>query len=81
VLATQKRPACGRGKFCAQRGLRLDSRSGCSAEATAAGEITPGEAASFSMLVGNVAKAMETFELSARLAKLEEPLAAKGGPA
>ena len=48
-------------------------------EATAAGEITPGEAASLSMLVGNVAKAVETFELSIRLAKLEEQLAAKGG--
>jgi hypothetical protein len=42
-------------------------------QATAAGEITPGEAASLSMLVGNVAKAVETFELSARLAKLESP--------
>jgi hypothetical protein len=48
-------------------------------EATAAGEITPGGAASLSMLVGNVANAVETFELSTRLAKLEEQLAAKGG--
>jgi Family of unknown function (DUF5681) len=46
-------------------------------EATAAGEITPNEAASLSMLVGNVAKAVETFELAERLAKLEEQLAVK----
>ena len=38
----------------------------------------PGEAASLSQLVGNVAKAVETFELSERLVKLEEQVAAKG---
>ena len=38
----------------------------------AEGEVTPGEAASLSMLVGNTAKAIETFELAERLAKLEE---------
>jgi hypothetical protein len=47
-------------------------------DATAAGDITPGEAASLSTLVGNVAKAIETVEIVARLAKLEEQLAAKG---
>lgn len=41
-------------------------------DAVALGEVTPGEAASLSALVGNVAKAVETFELSERLAKLEE---------
>jgi hypothetical protein len=30
------------------------------------------------MLIRNVAKAIETFELSKRLAKLEEQVAAKG---
>jgi hypothetical protein len=48
-------------------------------DAVAAGDITPGEAASLSMLVGNVAKAVETVELSERLAKFEEQMAAKGG--
>jgi hypothetical protein len=48
-------------------------------DATAAGDITPGEAASLSTLVGNVAKAIETVEIVARLTKLEEQLAAKGG--
>jgi hypothetical protein len=47
-------------------------------DAVAQGEITPGEAASLSQLVGNVAKAVETFELAARMAKLEERLAARG---
>jgi hypothetical protein len=47
-------------------------------EATAAGDITPSEAASMSTLVGNVAKAIETVEIVARLAKLEEQMAAKG---
>jgi hypothetical protein len=47
-------------------------------DATAAGDITPGEAASLSTLVGNVAKAIETVEIVARLTKLEEHLAAKG---
>jgi hypothetical protein len=47
-------------------------------DATAAGDITTGEAASLSTLVGNVAKAIETVEIVARLTKLEEHLAAKG---
>jgi hypothetical protein len=42
------------------------------------GEITPGEAASLSTLVANTAKAVETFELADRLAKLEEQMTAKG---
>jgi hypothetical protein len=42
------------------------------------GEITPGEAASLSTLVANTAKAVETFELADRLARLEEQMAAKG---
>jgi hypothetical protein len=41
------------------------------------GDITPGEAASLSTLVGNVAKAVETVEIVPRLAKLEEQLAAR----
>ena len=36
-------------------------------DATAAGDITPSEAASMSTLVGNVAKAIETVEIVARL--------------
>ena len=48
-------------------------------DAVAQGEVTPGEAASLSTLVGNVVKAVETFELSERLAKLEEQIFAKGG--
>jgi hypothetical protein len=47
-------------------------------EAAADGEITPGEAASLSQLIANTAKAVETFELADRLAKLEEQMAAKG---
>jgi Family of unknown function (DUF5681) len=47
-------------------------------DAVAEGEVTPGEAASLSMLVGNTAKAIETFELAERLAKLEEQMAVKG---
>jgi hypothetical protein len=47
-------------------------------EATAAGDITPSEAASMSTLIGNVAKSIETVEIVARLAKLEEQMAAKG---
>jgi hypothetical protein len=39
------------------------------------GEITPGEAASLSTLVANTAKAVETFELAGRLARLEEQMA------
>jgi hypothetical protein len=49
------------------------------ADATAAGDITPGEAASLSTLVGNVAKAIETVEIVARISKIEDQLAAKGG--
>ena len=48
-------------------------------EATAAGTLTPGEAASLSTLVGNVARAVETVEIVQRLARLEELIAAKGG--
>jgi hypothetical protein len=47
-------------------------------DAVAQGEITPGEAASLSVLVGNTAKAVETFELADRLARLEEQMVAKG---
>ena len=47
-------------------------------EATAAGDITPSEAASMSTLIGNVAKSIETVEIVARLAKLEEQLSVKG---
>jgi hypothetical protein len=47
-------------------------------DATAAGDITPGEAASLSALVGNVAKAIETVEIVARLERLEEQFGTKG---
>jgi hypothetical protein len=47
-------------------------------DATAAGDITPGEAASLSALVGNVAKAIETVEIVARLERIEEQLGTKG---
>jgi hypothetical protein len=47
-------------------------------DATAAGDITPSEAASLSTLVGNVAKAIETVEIVARLARLEEQMVTKG---
>jgi hypothetical protein len=48
------------------------------ADAASSGEITPGEAASLSTLVANTAKAVETFELAERLARLEEQMASKG---
>jgi hypothetical protein len=47
-------------------------------DAVATGDITPGEAASLSMLIGNVAKAVEVCELADRLSKLEEQITAKG---
>jgi hypothetical protein len=47
-------------------------------DAVAGGDITPSEASALSNLVGNTAKAIETFELSERLARLEEQMAAKG---
>jgi hypothetical protein len=47
-------------------------------DATTAGDITPGEAASLSTLVGNVAKAIETVEILERLTSLEERFGAKG---
>src|SRR5271163_757925 len=46
-------------------------------EAAASGEITPGEAASLSTLVGNVAKAVKTAELAERIAKLEDAQASR----
>lgn len=47
-------------------------------DAVAQGEVTPGEAAALSTLVGNVANVVETVEIVARLAKIEEQLTAKG---
>jgi hypothetical protein len=47
-------------------------------EATVAGDITPSEAASLSTLVSNVAKAVETVEIVARLERIEEQLGTKG---
>ena len=47
-------------------------------DAVAGGDITPNEASALSNLVGNTAKAIETFELSERLARLEEQVAVKG---
>jgi hypothetical protein len=47
-------------------------------DAVAGGDITPNEASSLSNLVGNTAKAIETFELSERPARLEEQISAKG---
>jgi hypothetical protein len=57
----------------------LIKATGAIMDASAAGEITVDEAAALSQLVANVAKSVETFELSDRLAKLEEQIAAKGG--
>jgi hypothetical protein len=45
----------------------------------ARGDITPNEASALSNLVANTAKAIETFELSERLARLEEQISAKEG--
>jgi Family of unknown function (DUF5681) len=59
-------------------GTDLIAAAAALTQATAAGDITPSEAASLSTLVGNVAKAVETVEIVARLAKLEEQLAVKG---
>jgi hypothetical protein len=42
----------------------LISAAAALTDAVALGQVTPGEAASLSTLVGNVAKAVETFELS-----------------
>ena len=47
-------------------------------EAIAEGAVTPSEAAALSTAVSGVAKAVETYELADRLAKLEEQMAAKG---
>ena len=47
-------------------------------DAVAGGDITSNEASALSNLVGNTAKAIETFELSERLARLEEQMAVKG---
>jgi hypothetical protein len=47
-------------------------------DATAAGDITASEAASLSTLVGNVAEAIETVEIVARLERIEEQLGTKG---
>ena len=46
-------------------------------EAIAEGAVTPSEAAALSTAVSGVAKAVETYELADRLAKLEEQLAVK----
>jgi hypothetical protein len=41
------------------------------------GAVTPSEAAALSTALSGVAKAVETYELADRLAKLEEQMAAK----
>ena len=41
-------------------------------DAVAAGELTPGEAAALSQLVGNYAKALEVIDLDERVSRLEE---------
>jgi hypothetical protein len=46
--------------------------------AAAAGTVTPSEAADLVRLVEGTARAIETHQLSDRLAKLEEQLAVKG---
>src|SRR4029077_14534146 len=46
--------------------------------ATAQGTVTPSEAAALSTALSGVAKAVETYELADRLARLEEQIAAKG---
>jgi hypothetical protein len=48
-------------------------------KSVAEGEIVPGEAASLSTLIANVAQAISTADLADRIAKLEEAQAAKGG--
>jgi hypothetical protein len=48
-------------------------------DAAASGEITPGEAASLSTLVGNVGRVIETVELVQRRDRLEERLAISRG--
>lgn len=47
-------------------------------EAIAEGAVTPSEAAALSATVSCVAKAVETYEIVARLATLEEQMVAKG---
>jgi Family of unknown function (DUF5681) len=47
-------------------------------KSVAEGEIVPGEAASLSTLIANVAQAISTADLADRIAKLEEAQAAKG---
>jgi hypothetical protein len=47
-------------------------------EAIEEGAVTPSEAAALSTALSGVAKAVETYELADRLAKLEEQMAAKG---
>ena len=47
-------------------------------EAIEEGAVTPSEAAARSTALSGVAKAVETYELADRLAKLEEQMAAKG---
>ena len=47
-------------------------------EAIEEGAVTPSEAAALSTALSCVAKAVETYELADRLAKLEEQMAAKG---
>ena len=49
-------------------------------DAVAGGDITPNEASALSNLVGNMAKAIETFELSERLARLEEQIVKGSAP-
>jgi hypothetical protein len=56
----------------------LITAAGALTDATASGDITPSEAASLSTLVGNVAKAIETVEIVARLERIEEQLGTKG---
>jgi hypothetical protein len=56
----------------------LISAAAALTDAVAGGDITPGEAASLSTLVANTAKAVETFELADRLARLEEQMGTRG---
>ena len=56
----------------------LISAAAALTSAVANGDITPGEAASLSTLVANTAKAVETFELADRLARLEEQMGTRG---
>jgi hypothetical protein len=78
VFGTTRRPSVPRPAAAILRPARSPRSPNRRASKVAGGEITPNEARSLSNLIGNTAKAIETFELSERLARLEEQISAKG---